>query len=328
MKFEFTVHPHFNFVESFAKHFGLPVTHNKVTFPQKKGKGFIKLIEINQDVKCVIHHYHLKEDFFLKRLSSNEENEMLSLVFYNQEVPVSANQNKEEILRFIKQHDSSIQIASSALSTEAFFPQGTEIHYMVIGIRRKALKSLLKIPHSKNELLNHIAHENVLFYYCEELTKDIAFELKNLMLIDDGEKLGLLAYQINIQRILYLLFSKLLKRTEKNQYPVNKEDVDKMDEIRETIMQDIATPPRLESLSKQVGMSQTKMKKLFKQVYGDSVYQYYQKMRMQEAAALLKHHNFTITEIGYQLGFTNMSHFSRLFKRHYGKTPKAYTKVG
>src|SRR5699024_11958718 len=80
MKFEFTVHPHFNFVESFAKHFGLPVARNRVTFPQKKGEGFIKLIEINQDMKCVIHHYHLKEDFFLKRLSSDNENEMLSLV--------------------------------------------------------------------------------------------------------------------------------------------------------------------------------------------------------------------------------------------------------
>lgn len=328
MKFEFTVHPHFSFVESFAKHFGLPIVRNTVTFPKTKGEGFIKLIEINPDVKCVIHHYHLKEDFFLKRLSPNEENEMLSLVFYNREVPVSEDQNKEAVMRFLKQHDSSIQIASSALSTQAFFPKNTEIHYMVIGIRRKTLKSLLKIPHSNNELLNHLAHGNTLFYYCEELTKDIAFELKNLMRIDADEKLSLLAYQINIQKIVYLLFLKLLNRTEKNQYPINKEDVDKMDEIRDAIMQDISTPPRLESLAKQVGMSQTKMKKLFKQVYGSGIYQYYQKMRMQEAAALLKHHEFTVTEVGYQLGFTNMSHFSRLFKRHYGLTPKAYTKVG
>lgn len=328
MKYEFTVHPDFNFVESFGKHFGLPVRNNTVRFPKRKGAGFIKLIKLNPHLKCVIHHYHLKEDFFLKRLSSDEKNEMLSLVFYNQEVPVSEGQNREEIVNFLKQHDSSIQIASSALSTQAFFPKNTEIHYMVIGIRRKELKSLLKIPHSNNDLVNHIAHGNVLFYYCEELTEDIAFELKNLMLIETDGGLSLLSYQITVQKVLYLLFQKLLRRTGKSHYPINKEDADKITEIRTTLVRDISSPPRLENLAEQVGMSQTKMKSLFKQVYGNSIYQYYQKIRMQEAAKLLQHQSFTVSEVGYQLGFSNMSHFARLFKRYYGLTPKAYTKVG
>lgn len=328
MKFEFTVHPNFHFVKSFAKHFGLPVNNHQVNFPKAKGEGFIKGVELHPDLKFVIHHYHLKEDFFLKRLTPDDKNEMLSLVFYNQEIPVSEHQNKEEIISFLKQHDSAIQIASSALSTQAFFPKGTEIHYMVIGVRRKALKALLKIPNSNNELLNHIAHGNALFYYCEELTDDIAFELKKLMLVNADDDLSLLSYQITVQKVLYLLFQKLLRRTGKSHYPINKEDADKITEIRTTIIEDISIPPRLESLGEQVGMSQTKMKSLFKQVYGDSIYHYYQTIRMQEAAQLLKHKDFSVTEVGYQLGFSNMSHFARLFKRYYGVTPKAYTKVG
>src|SRR5699024_10971912 len=320
MKFEFTVYPNFNFVESFAKHFGLPVKDNTVSFPKNKGEGFIKLIELNPDLKCVIHHYRLKEDFLLKRLSPDEKNEMLSLVFYNQEIPVAKGQNKEEIIHFLKQHNSAIQIASSALSTQAFFPKNTEIHYIVIGIRRKALKSLLKIPNSNNELLNHIAHGNVLFYYFEELTEDIAFELKNLMLIERSKNLSLLSYQISIQKILFLLFRKLLERTSKSHYPINKEDADKVTEIRRTIVEDIGTPPRLETIAEQVGMSQTKMKRLFKQVYGSSIYQYYQTLRMQKASLLLKHNEYSVTEIDYQMGFTNMSHFSRVFKRYYSMT--------
>ncbi len=328
MKFEFTVHPNFNFVESFAKHFSLPVKNNSVNFPSHKGEGFIRGVELYPYLKFVIHHYLLKEDFFLTRLPADQENEMLSLVFYNQEIPISTYKNKDEIIRFLKQHEATIQIASSGLSTHAFFPKDTEIHYVVIGIQRKNLKSLLKIPNATNDLLDHITQGDAPFYYCEELTDNIAFELNNLMLVDTDEKLSSLAYQVIIQKILYLLFQKLLRRTGELRYPINKEDAQKITEIRTMILQDMSSPPQLENLAIQAGMSQTKMKKLFKQVYGDSIYQYYQTLRMQKAALLLKQKDFSVTEVGYQLGFSNMSHFSRLFKRYHGSTPKAYTKVG
>ena len=58
---------------------------------------------------------------------------------------------------------------------------------------------------------------------------------------------------------------------------------------------------------------------------GKGVFEYYQFMRMQEAARLLKEKRLTVSEVGYQLGFTNLSHFSRVFEQHTGMKPKKYS---
>ena len=73
-------------------------------------------------------------------------------------------------------------------------------------------------------------------------------------------------------------------------------------------------------------MSPSKLKRLFKQIFGNSIFNYYQDFRMKEAARLLKEEKLSVSEVGYQLGFTNLSHFSRIFKKHIGMNPKQYTK--
>lgn len=72
-------------------------------------------------------------------------------------------------------------------------------------------------------------------------------------------------------------------------------------------------------------MNELKMRNIFKQVFGMGMYDYYQYMRMKEAARLLKEERLSVSEAGYQLGFENLSHFSRVFERHIGIKPKKYS---
>jgi len=75
-------------------------------------------------------------------------------------------------------------------------------------------------------------------------------------------------------------------------------------------------------------MSEPKIRKLFQQTFGKGVFEYYQSARMKEAARLLKDKRLTVSEVGYQLGFTNLSHFSRVFEQYIGTKPKKYSVVG
>jgi AraC-like DNA-binding protein len=47
---------------------------------------------------------------------------------------------------------------------------------------------------------------------------------------------------------------------------------------------------------------------------------------MKEAARLLKEEKLSVSDVGYQLGFTNLSHFSRIFAAHIGMKPKQYSR--
>jgi AraC-like DNA-binding protein len=198
----------------------------------------------------------------------------------------------------------------------------------VIGIRRQLLSSLLRIGSKINGPLETILHGDTLFFYHENMHPEVLRVLKQVSEINEQNKLSNLLYRIKAHEMIYLLFDKLLGRGAEKQSPVNKSDIDKLYVIRTTILADMSQPPQLNALAKMAGMSETKMKQLFKQIFGDTIYNYYQNERMQEAGFLLKHAGYSVSEAGYRLGFNNLSHFSRLFEKYYGITPKKYTLAG
>jgi AraC-like DNA-binding protein len=71
-------------------------------------------------------------------------------------------------------------------------------------------------------------------------------------------------------------------------------------------------------------MSESQLKQSFREVFGVSIYQYFQQERLERAKQLLSENNRTVKEVGYELGFTNIGHFSRLFERIYHVKPKKF----
>jgi len=95
--------------------------------------------------------------------------------------------------------------------------------------------------------------------------------------------------------------------------------------IKVHLQSHLHVPPNIASLAKEAGMSEPKLRKLFKQTFGKGVFDFYQSARMQKAAQLLKDKRLTVSEVGYELGFTNLSHFSRVFVAHHGIKPKKFS---
>jgi AraC-like DNA-binding protein len=164
--------------------------------------------------------------------------------------------------------------------------------------------------------------ENSSFVLHECMTPEMERVLKHINQVNEFNRLSALLYQTKAQELIYFLFSKLLTRPAGTSLAIDQADAKKIYEIRETILADLALTPQLPQLAKLAGMSLTKMKLLFRQVFGDSIYNYYQAAKMNEAANLLK--DLSVSETGYKLGFTNLSHFARLFNKHYEIKPKRF----
>jgi two-component system response regulator YesN len=71
-------------------------------------------------------------------------------------------------------------------------------------------------------------------------------------------------------------------------------------------------------------MSLAKFTRCFKQVAGTSYLVYVTRLRLTEAARLLRAGGRSIGEIADQMGFADQSHFDRRFKRAFGLTPSQY----
>ena len=258
MTFEFIVQPNFNFVKSFGERFNIPVFNDRLQIPSYMGEGHIKMVDVDPGFKFVLHHYTLKEDFHLKRRSPQENGELVSIVFNSNEIPMAFTEERESAVQFLKTNGSSIQIASTALATETFFPANTEVYFGVIGIRRQVLASLLRIAEISGPM-ETILHSNALFFYHEKMLPEVVRVLKQVSEINAENKLSDLLYSIKAHEMIYLLFDKLLDRIAGKQSPVNKSDIDKLYVIRTAILADMGQPPQLNVLAKMAGMSETKM---------------------------------------------------------------------
>ncbi|PSO50376.1 MAG: hypothetical protein BRC40_01955 [Cyanobacteria bacterium QH_8_48_120] len=64
--------------------------------------------------------------------------------------------------------------------------------------------------------------------------------------------------------------------------------------------------------------------RLFKQSMGMPPHQYVSNRRIEQAKALLENTNLPIAEVASSVGFTSQSHFTNVFRKLTGITPKAY----
>jgi AraC-like DNA-binding protein len=166
------------------------------------------------------------------------------------------------------------------------------------------------------------------FLFFERMTAETKLLLKNIGAVNMNNPLSSFYMQIKVEELLYLLFHKLSLRESAIHQAINSADAETLLFVRNAIISDLSVPPVLRQLAHVAAMSETKLKKLFKQTFGTTIYNYYQQARMEEAAFLLKQGKRSVAEVGYEIGFSNLSHFSRVFEKHYGITPKRFSNSG
>jgi len=84
--------------------------------------------------------------------------------------------------------------------------------------------------------------------------------------------------------------------------------------------------PTIEALSRMAMMSSTKLKTRFKQTYGMKLYEFYNHHRLQAAKEMLKTGNYSVKQVGVNIGFSNLSNFAKAFKKEFGILPKEIIK--
>ena len=80
----------------------------------------------------------------------------------------------------------------------------------------------------------------------------------------------------------------------------------------------------LAEVAKASGISETYLCRIFQRYDQKTPYQYLQQVQMNRAAALLRDPTARVADIARQLGFEDPFHFSRVFRRQFGISPKAY----
>ena len=132
---------------------------------------------------------------------------------------------------------------------------------------------------------------------------------------------------INAQTQMLLLYSLDCMVGEKEldvincKFLANEADRDKISKAREVLIQHIGEPITIKELSRKVAINECYLKKGFKEMFGTTIFDFYQSQRMEHARYLLYEKGLSVTEVSVMLGYSSISHFSTAFKKHTGIKP-------
>ncbi|HEX4571305.1 MAG TPA: GlxA family transcriptional regulator [Dongiaceae bacterium] len=87
--------------------------------------------------------------------------------------------------------------------------------------------------------------------------------------------------------------------------------------------QNIEEPLGLGDIAQHLGLSLRQLQRLFARHLGETPLGHYKMMRLAKAHALLQQTRLPVTEVALSAGFASPEHFSRLYRRTFGRSPRA-----
>jgi AraC-like DNA-binding protein len=162
------------------------------------------------------------------------------------------------------------------------------------------------------------------FFINEQLTIEMRDLIGELQVPPAARSLEQLFYHTHVLQLIYLVMERLSKRAflpNRNSDPLH---IARIFNARALLVSDLSSPPTISTLARHVLLSESQLKQSFREMFGVSIYQYFQRMRLEKARQLLAENNRTVKEVAYELGFTNTGHFSRLFERTFHVKPKRF----
>lgn len=133
-----------------------------------------------------------------------------------------------------------------------------------------------------------------------------------------------LFYEAKVYELLWVVINHLRNIEEFQKTPVklSKKNFDGIKHIKELIDSDCSTRLTVETVCKIAGINRNKLYYGFQQVYGVCFSEYCLRKRLETAKLMLLDSDASITDIAYDVGYSQQSTFSSAFKRMFGVSPR------
>jgi len=307
-----------NVLKRLAHLLGTEIKHRRLEIPLQFGKGHCTGFIFNEHIRMLISDYELNEEIVIENRDMNAAKRMIFFKFQNIFPKIKIPPGGKHLMEM-----PSVLIATSRINTDDIISIHTNTATINIEIDANYLNGLF-YSSDKSPALQSLLQNTQPFLFEQMIYPSLQKTVDEILAEPVDKTFELFFLRIKAEELICRLLMELEKRDDKRLYALNIQDIETIYKVREQILGHLETPPVIKELAVRVGMSPTKLKRLFRQIFGNSIFSYYQEFRMKEAALLLKEKKLSVSDVGYRLGFTNLSHFSRIFKEHIGMKPKQY----
>lgn len=149
--------------------------------------------------------------------------------------------------------------------------------------------------------------------------KNLLGELTKISLLQG--KLQELFLESKLMDLIYTTINEVKSIDDKKEIYLNSQDIESLQRAKTILINNMINPPSLKELAYKSAINEFKLKKGFKQLFGNTVYGFLQEHRLNEAKKLLETDEINIGEASSLVGYKSISHFSKIFKEYFGTTP-------
>lgn len=195
------------------------------------------------------------------------------------------------------------------------------------GVALRNIKSIV-IIFELSVFSQEIAHEGIIFQNLIDNDIFIQQKMQEIFCENQEKQIG---YKLASKGILYALITYLLrnyvvKKLDANENSKRNKNLIRLNTVIQYIEQNYTEPISNKTLASLIHLSEDRFNHLFRESMGISPLNYMNEIRLKKAKHLLETGEYTVSEVALEVGFYDLNHFGRLFRKKYQCTPSSLLK--
>ncbi|MES2892666.1 MAG: AraC family transcriptional regulator [Bacteroidota bacterium] len=304
-------------LKDFAGVLGCSAKDNTLTFSPAQGEGFSKSFFLENGFTACVNNYKLNNEHHYTRIPTEKFGVIIYLYYMD-------NKNLLEYtfdhvpVEFQLGSDYALRIASSQTRHHVKVEKGIYVKGLSIYLEHEWIE---KNAHLRvMDVFKYLQKVNYFEQFLNAKQKKLLAEILEL---PADHPYPAVFVKSRIYRIMDKILETFIQR-EISEQPerISEEDFKMLQQIESILTRSYEEAfPGIEKLSRISLMSESKLKKLFKQAFGMGLYEYFQRNRMHRAKEYILSGKYSISEVGSKLGYQNLSNFSAAFRKEFQCLP-------
>lgn len=296
----------------------IPIVLKENTFKLKSefGTGGAQYFELQPGLWIEEMDFNLKDHLDVEVLRK-PTNDAFFINFWLTNAQVKQLFSEDEKVLDFKYDNVSVVLLSSATNSFYALPKNQQVKLVMIWMTREWL--LENAVGTKNRRFRSLFEGDAPLYLTESLDYRFKYILEQID-FKNSSKLNLLSSTL---QLLNFFFKNLEKQNVNNLATLNihNSDLKRMLYVKEYVHANPLEDNSLDDMAEIAGMSLSKFKRLFKKVFGTTPYKYCMEHKLNLAMEMLKKENYSVSQTGFMIGYSNLSQFSKAFKNKFGQLP-------
>ncbi len=289
----------------------------RITLTPEEGEGYWELTRIREDLYVVIANFAYKEP----RLELVPGDGMVQFNFkISGDMALAV--SRAEPLRW-NRPSLLLWAQPAGVDISEWTAASTREQFIIVSMRPEFLAEQILTPgvETPEPLKAFVSRRESIHYHQHPLTAQ-TFEIATRLI--NNPFTGALSLVYTEALTLELLCSavgsfSLLSSNSSQEY--TERELRCLHAARNVLMRQFAPAPTIAKLARAVGMSKSTLTQGFKAVFGETIFDFSLRCRMQHALTLMRDQNWSVVKVSEAVGYSHSTSFTTAFRRHFGIRP-------